>query len=279
MDNGQRGRRAGVSARPIITLMTDFGDSDAYVGAMKGAILSIAPDAAVVDIAHNIPPFNLLSAAYLLTTYFAEFPPGTAHIAVVDPGVGGARDCLAVKAAGRYLLLPDNGIAGMALDAAGDGWEARRIANPALMAPKVSPTFHGRDVFAPAAARLVSGFPFSEVGPATFRIERLKAASVSIAPGSVSGAVVHIDRFGNFITNVMDEHIDRAGGKAFFVTIGEYTIMGLSETYESRPPGELLAYVGSSGRLEIGVSRGRASDIVGKPVGSPVTVRSRPSAL
>lgn len=259
----------------IVTLMTDFGERDSYVGCMKGVILSTDPSIRIVDISHEVPAFNLMSASYLLSTYYSLFPRGTVHIVIVDPGVGGARDALAVEAGGWYFVLPDNGIATMTIEEFGGKHTARRIENPSLMRNGVSATFHGRDVFAPAAARLASGFPFDAVGPVAARIERLQASVPVVAERHISGAVVHIDSFGNHITNIAGRLLERYDGSTLLVQIGSFTIIGLSRTFSDRKPGELVAYVGSAGRLEIAVSRASAVGTVGLAVGAEVNVRGR----
>jgi len=258
--------------------MTDFGDRDAYAGSMKGVILSVDPDIKIVDITHQAAPFNLASAAYILSTYYALYPPGTVHVAVVDPGVGGPRAPIAVAAGGYYFALPDNGLLTMVLDACKDGCRARLIENPELIREDVSATFHGRDIFAPAAARLATGFPFDEVGPPILRPAALESAKLSVSANAIAGSAVHIDHYGSYITNITEERMSRFEGPPLLVRIGSFTIMGLSRTFTDKQQGELLAYIGSTGHLEIAVSRGSARESIGLPAGAEVTVRWRDSA-
>jgi len=267
-----------MSDKPIITLMTDFGCRDSYVGSMKGVILSINPDIRIVDISHEISPFNIASAAYMLATYYSLFPPGTVHTAVVDPGVGGDRAPLAVSLAGYYFILPDNGLLTMVMDACKATPRARRIENELLIRDKVSATFHGRDIFAPAAARIATGFPFDEIGHQIIRPQVLEQAVASVSANTISGAVVHIDRFGNYVTNITEEHLGGFEGPPVLVRLGAFSIMGMSRTFSDKEKGELLAYVGSTGYLEIAVSGGSACDVVGLPAGAEVVVRWRDAA-
>jgi S-adenosyl-L-methionine hydrolase (adenosine-forming) len=262
----------------IITLMTDFGGRDSYVGSMKGVILSINPDIRIVDISHQVSAFNLASAAYMLATYYSLYPPGTVHVAVVDPGVGGPRSPMAVALGGYYFVLPDNGLLTMVMDANKEGCRAHFIENRELMRDSVSATFHGRDIFAPAAARLATGFSFDEVGPVILRPAILQSATVAIGANAISGAVVHIDHFGNYITNITEDHLGRFDGPPLLVRIGSFTMMGLSRTFSDNEQGELLAYIGSTGHLEIAMSRGSACEAVGLPAGAEVTVRWRDAA-
>ncbi len=262
----------------IITLMTDFGDRDPYVGCMKGVILSTVPDARIVDITHQVPSFSMVSASYMLSTYYGMYPPGTVHVAVVDPGVGGPRAALAVAAGGHFFVLPDNGIITMVAEEHKEGFRARLIENPLLMRDERSATFHGRDIFAPAAAKLASGFPFDEVGPAILHPALIEGIVVSVGASTLTGAAVHIDHFGNYITNITAEHLSKYEGPPTLVKIGAFAIMGMSHTYSDKKNGELLAYVGSTGRLEIAVAGGSAKDVVGLPAGAEVVVRWRGAA-
>jgi S-adenosyl-L-methionine hydrolase (adenosine-forming) len=261
-----------------ITLMTDFGVRDSYVGCMKGVILSVDPAIRIVDVSHEVPAFNLLSAAYLLSTYYSLYPRGTVHMVVVDPEVGGPRAALAIAAGGWYFLLPDNGIATMALEEMGGSYTARRIENPSLIRSGASATFHGRDVFAPAAARLAAGFPFDAVGPAAMRICRLDAAVPAVGDRVVSGVAVHIDSFGNYISNITADHLKQFEDSALHVHIGSFTILGLSRTFSDKASGEIMAYIGSTGRIEIAVSKGSAAQTVGLAAGAEVIVRGRGGA-
>ncbi|MFC1474513.1 S-adenosyl-l-methionine hydroxide adenosyltransferase family protein [bacterium] len=255
--------------------MTDFGDSDSYVGIMKGVILGIAPETKVIDITHHVSSFHIASASYLLWTYHDRFPPGTVHCVVVDPGVGGERAAMAVKFANRFFVLPDNGLMGMTLAGHDSEFEARKIENDEFMLHPVSDTFHGRDIFAPTAAALASGASFDTVGPILDEIDR-PASSASESSGNiVTGSIVHIDKFGNYITNIPRDMTDAFSSETIFVQIGGFNIIGMSRTFSDGKTGDLAAYTGSGGLLEICMVKGSASETIGVPIGSEVVVKGR----
>ncbi len=240
----------------IITLLTDFGTRDGYVAAMKGVLLSIAPEAHLVDITHEVAPQEIAEAAFTLATSWRFFPAGTVHLAVVDPGVGSERRAIAVAAGGHRFVAPDNGVLSLAL--AGLPLEAVSLENRGLFRPEVSQTFHGRDIFAPVAAHLALGAPLSEAGPSLPDIVRLpEAAPHPETPGAWQGTVVAVDRFGNLVTNIP---ADLVRGSALRVEIAGAAIGRLSEFYAEAPPGGLLALVGSAGTLEVAVNGGSAAD-------------------
>jgi S-adenosylmethionine hydrolase len=231
----------------IITLITDFGTSDGYVGAMKGVIARVAgsrPAPVVVDLAHDIPPGDIAHAAWVVATSTTEFPHGSIHVVVVDPGVGGARREVVVRARNRWYVGPDNGVFAYVAER---GSEAYAIENDRFRAEHVSPTFHGRDVFAPTAAAIASGEDPTTAGRRIELVGRLpwgpRARDV--------GRVVHIDRFGNLITDLPEGEAGRAVDVA-----GQ--VLPLVQTYEAVAPGQLLAYIGSAGTVEIAVRDGRA---------------------
>lgn len=255
----------------IITLLTDFGDSDGYVGSMKGVIMGLRPEARVVDVSHRVSPFHILSAAFVLKSYYRFFPPGTVHVVVVDPGVGGERECLAVKAGGYYFVAPDNGVLTYAL------WEDRKfrayaIENPRYMLEEVSETFHGRDIFAPAAAHLAGGARLSNFGGRVEEPVGLSGAFPVVSDRVVTGGIVHIDHFGNLITNITREHLGGHEGGTVAVRTAGTTVIGMSRTYGSREPGEVVVYFGSSGHLEIGAVEDNASFALRAGVGDEVRV-------
>lgn len=259
-------------AFPVITLLTDFGIQDAYVAAMKGILLGICPKARLVDVTHMVAPQDIASGAYIVKTYWRFFPAGTVHLAVVDPGVGTDRAPLAVRAAGHTFVGPDNGLFSWVLKET-PGWEARRLVDPSPRTRPVSATFHGRDVFAPAAARLAGGASFEAQGPLW---NPLVAPWVEIRrePGLIQGEVIHLDGFGNAITNIREEALaEAAGGRTITIEAGSARIRTLTTTYGDGMEGEVLALIGSSGHLEISVNRGSAARRLGLLTGSPVTVR------
>jgi S-adenosylmethionine hydrolase len=261
----------------IITLATDFGTQDGYVAAMKGVIARLAPDARVVDIAHDIPRHDVAHAAWVIATSALEFPPGTVHVVVVDPGVGGARADVIVRSRGHLFVGPDNGTfayvapvpvkppspydrkpAAAATPGEPDGcWT---IANPPFRAAAVSPTFHGRDVFAPAAAALAGGAAPSSAGA----VHKLAGALVWPATATDDeGVIVHIDRFGNLISNL------RPGQGMRHVIVRGMKI-DLKKTYADAGAGDVLAYVGSAGTIEVAVSGGDAARILELARGTPI---------
>ena len=184
----------------LITLTTDFGLRDPFVGIMKGVVLSICPSARLVDLTHEIPPQDVLAGGLALEAAAPFFPAGTVHLAVVDPGVGTTRRAIAIRAGGFYLVGPDNGLFTFALD--GDGWTAVALTAPEYRLANVSRTFHGRDVFAPAAAYLASGVPLERLGPTVSDPERLRRPACRLEDGELVGEVLDADRFGNLRTSI-----------------------------------------------------------------------------
>ncbi len=255
----------------IVTLLTDFGLEDAYAGIVKGVILAIHPAARLVDLTHRIPPQDVRRGALVLEAAYAFFPPGTVHLAVVDPGVGGPRRAIAVEADGHCFVGPDNGLLGFCF--ARPGARAVALANPAYYragAAGVSRTFHARDVFAPAAAHCAAGVPIHRFGPSIADPVRLPMPPVRRGRGRVRGEVILADRFGNLLTNVTAADVpgSRAGWRA---AVGGRRIDGLVARYGDRPPGGLGALVDSSGRVEIFVRDGSARTRLGVGPGAPVS--------
>ena len=239
----------------IVTLTTDFGAEDGYVGAMKGVILARAPAVTLVDITHAVPRHDIAAAANALADAAPCFPPGTVHLAVVDPGVGGARTPVVVVASGQLFVGPDNGLFELV---APEPEAAFAIADPAFRREPVASTFHGRDVFAPAAARLALGAAPHQAGPAVALAGRLDLAR--------GHRVVHVDRFGNLVTDI-------AGlPPSARIRIAGRAIAGVSETYESVARGALVAYLGSRGTVEIAVREGSAAELLGVGRGAAVEV-------
>jgi S-adenosylmethionine hydrolase len=249
-----------------ITLLTDFGLGDGYVGALKGVIAAIAPQAQVVDLAHDLPCGDVAHAAWVLRTAAPCWPAGTAHVAVVDPGVGTDRRAVALAVDDQVYFAPDNGLLSWVLRTAGTP-KAIELTNAAFWRHPVSATFHGRDVFAPAAAYLVAGVPFSALGQPLDADTLVRLDLPADDPTSRRGVVVAIDRFGNAITSLCPVAVEGAAT----VVVGERAVP-LRRAFAEAAPGEALAYVGSSGRLEIGVNRGSAAEALGLRVGAPVAV-------
>lgn len=263
--------------RPVIALLTDFGTRDHYVGAMKGAILCVAPDAQVVDLVHDLEAHDVAGGAYALAAAYRAFPTGTVFVAVVDPGVGSPRRGIALEAGGYRFVGPDNGIFSAVLDEQ----EAARVhvlANPRLWRPEVSRTFHGRDVFGPVAAHLALGVVLDDVGPRIADPVRIAAGPPprAVGPDEVAGRVVHVDRFGNLITDLPAFIVaspGHAGEPADFVAVIGETIVPVVLAYADVAAGEPCALAGSSGRLEVAVNGGRADEALRAGRGAPVSVR------
>jgi hypothetical protein len=246
---------------PIITLLTDFGTADGYVAQMKGGMLSAAPGATLVDVTHDIRAQDVDAARLVLDRYWRRFPPGAVHLVVVDPGVGSSRAALAVAADGRFLVGPDNGVLSPALCC--DGARAVSLEIPA----GASPTFHGRDVFSPAAAALATGTPLEHLGtPHPEPVLRRTTVPATQEDGAIVGEVVTIDRFGNAITNVPGPL------PGYRVWIGAMHLPVL-QTYADVSPGDPLALTGSSGLIEIAVREGSAAQRLALTRGMTVLLR------
>jgi len=278
-----------VHRSPIITLTTDFGLADPYVAAMKGVILSLNAAATIVDITHEVRPQQVGQAAFLLAQALPYFPPGTIHVVVVDPGVGTARQALALATPEILLVGPDNGVLSAALPEETrhralpgpdprsvelpEGYRAVALRRRRYMRRPVSATFHGRDVFAPAAAHLSLGVGPEALGPAVRRIRAVPPFRARRRPdGALEGRVLHVDHFGNLVTDVCAE--DLPAGRVE-VSIGGQRIEGLARTYEDEP--DMKALVGSAGYLEVACRGGSAAYRLGVDVGAPVLVTERPA--
>jgi hypothetical protein len=259
----------------IITLLTDFGMRDPYVAEMKGVILALAPDVTLVDVTHEIAPQAVVEGALALEAVAAVFPPGTIHVAVVDPGVGTARRGLVVSARGQRFVGPDNGLLTPAL--ASGPWEAFELAAPEYRRAVVSRTFHGRDVFAPAAAHLACGVPAARFGPPVADPVRLPWPEAAEAGGCLRGHVVHVDRFGNLITSITRAQAEALQARGpVLVRIGGRRVPVVG-TYGELPRGGAGALVGSRNRLEVAVREGHAARRLRARVGTAVSLEPAPS--
>jgi S-adenosylmethionine hydrolase len=254
--------------RPIITLTTDFGQRDSYVAEMKAAILTVTRDVVLVDITHEIVPYDITEGALALEAAAKVFPPGTVHVAVVDPGVGTERRALGVAARDQIFIGPDNGLFTSVLDA--PGWEAYELRTAEARRPTVSSTFHGRDVFAPAAAHVAAGWALSRLGPRVRDPARLQWPEVRELAGTVAGAVVHVDRFGNLVTSIRADVVKGLGQSAT-VRLGSRRLP-LVGTYGDLAPGAAGGVLGSHDRLEIAVREGSAAASLRADRGTPVLV-------
>ncbi len=259
-----------------ITLLTDFGIQDEYVGVLKGVIRSINPTVTVIDVTHGIAPQNVVAAAYTLKAAFPFFPEGTIHLAIVDPGVGTRRDIVAVRCAGHLFLAPDNGLLGPTLaDRAPEA--GYRVENESLFRHPVCRTFNGRDVFAPVAAHLARGLPMKALGrPLDFdQLQPLRVREPRIEPsGTLEGEVVGVDRFGNLITNIGSAHLSSLGPGKLQILLGDHTISGLADTYAQGAPGKPLAVFGSRDCLEIAVNGGSANQFLNLTYGEIVRIKA-----
>jgi S-adenosylmethionine hydrolase len=248
----------------IITLLTDYGTVDSYVGEMKGVLLSLAPGVTLVDLTHELAPGDVASAAYVVSRAWHRFPPGTVHLAVVDPGVGTARAALAFATRGHFFVGPDNGLWSGVMH--GAPVEAVTLATPPLAAP----TFHGRDLFAPVAARLALGEPLATLGAPYGGIPRRVSGAVPRHEGKlVVGEVIYVDRYGNLVTNLTPEFVP-----PYAVLEAESLVIGpLRTTFGDVASGGILAYIGSGGQVEIAVRDGSAARRLGLGVGGRVRAR------
>ena len=257
----------------LLTLTTDFGLDDAYVAAMKGVALSIDAGLRLVDLSHGIGPQDVMGAAFVLREAAPFFPPGTVHLAVVDPGVGTERRALALRIGEQFFVGPDNGLFSLLLD----GVQPDAIVvldRPAFWrTPTPSATFHGRDIFAPAAAHLAAGRALAEIGSPTDEIKRLHWVQPLADDQGIRGWVVHVDRFGNAITNIpaalLAEHRGERSVKCY---VGSTILAGVHRTYADVEAGEPVVLAGSSGLLEVGVRGGNAAQLLSIPNGGAVNV-------
>jgi S-adenosylmethionine hydrolase len=249
---------------PIVTLLTDFGTSDSYVAEMKGVLLARCPGAALVDVTHAVPPGDIRSGAYLLGRSWSRFPGDTIHLAVVDPGVGTARAALALRAHGHWFVGPDNGLfTPLYRDA-----EVTAVVLP--VPADASPTFHGRDIFAPAAAALASGAPLAALGEPLATIPvRLTYTEPHYEGKSVVGEILYVDRFGTLVTNLTPELVPPYA----VLEVEGLDIGPLRRTFGDVPTGGLLAYVGSGGAVEIAVRDGSAARRLGLGLGGRIRAR------
>jgi S-adenosylmethionine hydrolase len=279
--------------RPVITLLTDFGESDAFVGIMKGVILDIAPQAQLVDLSHLIAPQDIKQAAYILMTAAPFFPAGTVHLVVVDPGVGSARRPIAVETSNAYFIAPDNGVLSYVLGQE-ENYRVVELTNPLYRLPEPSSTFHGRDIFSPGAAHLAAGVPIDELGPPVEQPILLDPPCLSLGADGVEAEVINIDHFGNLRTSIIllnwvddttlelhslfsqqlkSEPPRRFSAVKAQIEVGGLTIDGISTTFSEVQVGQPLAYVGSEGGLEIAINQGNAAHKFDVKSGDTVTLK------
>ena len=262
----------------VITLLTDFGTDDEYVGLMKGVILSINPSATIVDITHGISRQNIAQAAYTIFSGYTYFPAGTVHLIVVDPGVGTRRRLLALKLENHVFVAPDNGVLTLLLNHK-NASSLNQVINPKYFGASISPTFHGRDIIAPVGAHIATGLDVSELGPEidaadAVYLDQLEARCTE--KGELKGEVVAIDHFGNLITNIKSEQLAEClpagSGANIRIKFGSKVIGGLADTYASMPADLPAALIGSRGYLEIAINQNNAARCLNAKAGDEVWV-------
>jgi S-adenosylmethionine hydrolase len=257
-------------SEPLITLTTDFGDASPYVAAMKGVIFALHPTARIVDLSHSLPRQDIAHAAFFLPACLPYFPLGTLHIIVVDPGVGTDRAILYVELQRQRLLVPDNGcwtsLSGSELPL------VIRLAESKYWRQPVSPTFHGRDVFAPVAARLAGGLDPHCLGPVVHEWVRWQEPPPITEVSRLAGQVVFVDRFGNLISNIPGEAFQRWAKRPVRILVGTNEVPRRVRTYGEADKGELVALISSTERLEIAVVEGNAAQQLHASAGTPIQV-------
>src|SRR2546421_2802013 len=262
------------SSHPIITLLTDFGTHEYFVGAMKGVILSINPEIQIIDITHDVPPHDIEAAAFNLLACYRDFPAGTIHVAVVDPGVGSSRRAIVVQCANQLFVGPDNGLFSWICEREGKH-KARHVTNEAFLREHVSTTFHGRDVFAPIAAHLSSGTSLDELGPLVLDILSLDALGPRVTNDAVEARIIHIDRFGNCITNLTANHFRGELGAGASLNVNEQRVTGFREVFSQTKPRsdeKLFMILGSAGFIEIAAQNASAASILNVRCGDRVAL-------
>lgn len=233
----------------VLTLTTDFGYRDHYVGAMKGVVASLAPGVQVFDITHDVPSFDVAEGAFAIAQAWRSYPDGTVHVVVVDPGVGSSRAPIAAAAGRHFFVAPDNGVLSQVLESVSAS-SVRRVETRHGLG-EISRTFHGRDLFAPVAARLAAGLQFEDVGPSM--AEPVRLSPVAVAAGI--GAVLHVDRFGNVVTSFRPEDLADGSG----LEVGGRVVGLRADSYADAPEGGPFLILGSSGYVEISLNRGSAA--------------------
>jgi hypothetical protein len=257
----------------IISLTSDFGYKDPFVGIMKAVILGINPRATLIDVSHGVAPQDIMGAALLLRHAVGYFPRGSVHVAVVDPGVGSPRRPILIEAAGNYFVGPDNGVFSLAL---ADKAPARIIylSNPAYHRQPLSTTFHGRDIFAPVAAHFSLGTNVTEFGDPVEDFARIRWPAVTVAPSSLQGEIVYIDGFGNLFTNLRAQELKALPGENLEIRLGNVVIEGLASHYAAVGAGHFVALINSWELLELAVNQGNAQERCDARVGDKIEVRA-----
>lgn len=255
----------------IISFTSDFGNQDGYVGIVKGAILNINQEAQIVDLSHKIEPFDARSASWIVFNSYRFFPKGTVHLVVVDPKVGSSQRRILLTNGEHHFVGPDSGVFSLVLSTRGP-WKAYELKNEIFFLQDISSSFHARDVFGPVSSHLSLGIEPAKFGP-EIEVESLNSSlykAARVDSDSIEGAVIYIDRFGNLITSVPNEAIPQAISSKLTLRIKDKSIKEISTTYSSKETGELLAFMGSHGFLEIAVNQGNAGVELGCRIDEPV---------
>ncbi|MGA2184859.1 MAG: SAM-dependent chlorinase/fluorinase [Bryobacteraceae bacterium] len=260
---------------PVISLTTDFGTTGHYAGVMKAVILGIAPGARIVDVSHHVRPFDVTDGAYVIAQAARWFPPKSIHVVVVDPGVGSARRPILAEAGGQFFVAPDNGVLSMVFETHLPSHDregvVRHITAGRYFLHPLSSTFHGRDIFAPVAAHIAAGVPPSRFGKRIHDHLRLDFFRPRRTGKRVwTGLVLHVDRFGNLVTNFRIDEFPDVSTRPFELNVGLEKLSGLALTFAEAQPGELLVIVGSSGYLEVVANQASAAKRLGCGAGAPV---------
>ena len=257
----------------IITLTTDFGTTDIFVGVMKGVIFNINPDAKIIDITHDIEPQDVYAGAFLLSSAYHYFPPGTIHVGVIDPGVGSTRRAIAVETKRYCFVVPDNGLLSHVL-CNETVCCAINLTNPKYFLPQVSDTFHGRDIFAPVAAHISRGVSLNSLGEQITNIAQIPISTPNTSESEIIGHIPYIDRFGNLITNISQELFESVKrGRHFIIFVKDRQIQRICRAYAESSVGELLGIFSSFGNLEIAINEGNAAETLGVKRGNLIKIR------
>ena len=263
-----------MAVHSLVTLLTDFGVAGPYVGAMKGALLRAAPKATIVDLSHDIPPQDVLTGAFVLYQASIHFPPGTLHVAVVDPGVGTERKILAAQLGGQTYLTPDNGLLSLVVQHL-PMEQLVAVRNPQYLPGNgISATFHGRDVFAPVAGHILNGVSLSRLGPVPQTFKSLELPGPANQEGQLVGQVIYVDRFGNLVSNISREHLQKRWRDLgrLHVLLGGRDVGPLRGTYGFVGAGQALALIDSMDLVEVAVSHGSAAQTLAQGAGSEVRI-------
>jgi len=255
----------------LITLTTDFGYQDSFVGIMKGVIYAINPDAHVIDLTHGVPPHNVMAGALILQHSIRYFPPGTIHVVVVDPGVGTSRRAILIEFDGSYFIGPDNGVLSVAFERRQPS-SITLLSNPAFQLHPKSQTFHARDIFAPVAAHLSLGVPATEFGEKLDTLVELIIPKLIRREKKLEGEIIYIDSFGNLFTNIRERDLSGLSRDHLGIALGPVEVGGLAVNYATVGTGEFACVFNSWGLLEIALNKGNARQRTGAKVGDRITV-------